>query len=78
MLLQLVFNVKANHLVEQLSPWNIANYTEEDLGNFFKELKLCLEKITDDAQVVHICVSATPPTLQDTHELLNIAKKRVC
>lgn len=42
-----------------------------------KQLRNCLEVIQDDEHVIDCCIKATPPTFEDTLDLLNYARIRV-
>ena len=43
--LQLVHKVKANYLINQLSPWNVGKYGDEEVTEMTDQLWVCLETI---------------------------------
>ncbi|KAJ8308208.1 hypothetical protein KUTeg_013082 [Tegillarca granosa] len=75
--IELVHKVKANFLLDQLSPWNIHKYKQENIEEMISQLWKCLESVKDDLHVAEMCMREALPTIEDTEKLLAYCKKRL-
>jgi len=78
---ELVYKVKANWLLDKVSPWSYENnYGQENgalEGFSLSKLKDCLTQIKDDEYISRCCLQAALPSLEETFDLLSYARKRV-
>ncbi|NXU91502.1 KNTC1 protein, partial [Xiphorhynchus elegans] len=74
---QLVYQVKANILLEKLSSASVGSYGREAWLDLVKEAKENLQKIQDSQFVVNYCINASWPLYETTQEMLNYAKVRI-
>ncbi|XP_078674136.1 kinetochore-associated protein 1-like isoform X3 [Branchiostoma floridae x Branchiostoma belcheri] len=74
---ELVYKVKAQDILTQTDPWTQPQKDGQTTEQIFADLKDCLSHISDNGCVADICVQATLPTMQATHELLTYAEGRV-
>eukprot|EP00794_Sanderia_malayensis_P020311 gene20311-22310_t len=76
--IELVYCVKANSISERMSPWGRSPpSTDEEYEDAIKELKDCLDNISDLTQIISTCLHAELPTIHWTFDLLKYAKERV-
>ena len=75
--LQEIFIAKVAWMLERLSPWDKESKQEDENANHFQELKICLGKIKDLEYVVRCCVTAALATIEQTRELLRIARELI-
>ncbi|XP_078352521.1 kinetochore-associated protein 1-like isoform X2 [Oculina patagonica] len=79
--IELVYKVKANWLLDKVSPWSYENNhgQENDAleGFSLAKLKDCLAQIKDDEYVCRCCLQAALPSLEETFDLLSYARKRI-
>ncbi|XP_053381951.1 kinetochore-associated protein 1-like [Mercenaria mercenaria] len=75
--IELVHTVKANYLIDQLSPWNCSKYEEEQVKDMINQLWSCLDTIVDDLHTAENCMRAALPTYSDTEKLLSYCKERL-
>ncbi|XP_074632538.1 kinetochore-associated protein 1-like [Acropora palmata] len=75
--IELVYKVKANWLLDQVSPWNYDKNqgTAEEFS--LNKLKDCFAQIKDDEYVCRFCLQAELPSLEETFDLLSYARKRI-
>eukprot|EP00795_Rhopilema_esculentum_P003310 gene3310-1645_t len=75
---ELVYCVKVSAILNQLEPWGRSGpKTDEEYEDSIKELKKCLDRITDTSQIINYCIDATLRTFDATFDLLKYAKKRL-
>ncbi|CAG2235523.1 KNTC1 [Mytilus edulis] len=72
---ELVHKVKANYLLDQLSPWN--NNSEEKVQAMSTQFTNCLAYVKDDLHVAEICMRAALSSLKATQKLLDYSKERL-
>lgn len=76
-----MYKVKANWLLDKVSPWNYENDHGQESntleGFSLTKLKDCLTQIKDDEYVCRCCLQASLPTLDETFDLLSYARKRI-
>ncbi|VDI68803.1 kinetochore-associated protein 1, partial [Mytilus galloprovincialis] len=72
---ELVHKVKANFLLDQLSPWN--NNSEEKVQAMSTQFTNCLAYVKDDLHVAEICMRAALSSLKATQKLLDYSKERL-
>ncbi|XP_052766209.1 kinetochore-associated protein 1-like [Mya arenaria] len=75
--IELVHKVKANYLIDQLSPWNADKHSQIEVATMIQQLWICLETIVDEVHMVESCMMASLPTFCDTEKLLNYCKTRL-
>ncbi|KAJ7374444.1 Kinetochore-associated protein 1 [Desmophyllum pertusum] len=75
--IELVYKVKANWLLDQVSPWSYENNQGALEGFSLSKLKNCLAQIKDDDYVCRCCLQAALPSLEETFDLLSYARKRI-
>ncbi|NWS96580.1 KNTC1 protein, partial [Mionectes macconnelli] len=72
----LVYQVKANIILEKMASDSAGSYGRETWLDLVKEAKENLQKIQDSQFVVNYCLSAPWPLYESTQEMLNYAKVR--
>ncbi|NXG19520.1 KNTC1 protein, partial [Grallaria varia] len=74
---QLVYQVKANIILEKLASASGGSSDREAFLDLVKEAKENLQKIQDTQFVVNYCINASWPLYETTQEMLNYAKVRI-
>ncbi|ESO94163.1 hypothetical protein LOTGIDRAFT_232428 [Lottia gigantea] len=75
--LELVYEVKVRHILEQVAPWNSNKYSEEMIESMIKDLWTCLDLIKNDLGLVDCCLKVALPTYEETCKLLQYQKSRL-
>ncbi|NWR90021.1 KNTC1 protein, partial [Furnarius figulus] len=74
---QLVYQVKANIILEKLASASAGSCGREAWLDLVKEAKENLQKIQDSQFVVNYCINASWPLYETTQEMLSYAKVRI-
>ncbi|XP_069116407.1 kinetochore-associated protein 1-like [Argopecten irradians] len=74
---EIVQKKKLEHLLEQLSPWNVMKYGEEKIAEMIEKLWICMDLINDDCHVCELGMRSTLPEIESTRKLLSYCRKRL-
>ncbi|NXG00600.1 KNTC1 protein, partial [Sakesphorus luctuosus] len=74
---QLVYQVKANVILEKLASAPVGSSGQEAWLDLVKEAKENLQKIQDSQFVVNCCLNASWPLYETTQEMLSYARARI-
>ncbi|XP_060066051.1 kinetochore-associated protein 1-like [Ylistrum balloti] len=74
---EIVQKKKLEHLLEQLSPWNLMKYGEDKIAEMIEQLWICMDLIDDDCHVCELGMRSTLPKMDSTRKLLSYCKKRL-
>ncbi|KAL4233776.1 Kinetochore-associated protein 1 [Mactra antiquata] len=69
--MELVHKVKANFLIDELSPWKCTEHDSDKIATMVTQLWACLDTVGDGLHVAEKCMTAALPTLKDTDKLLS-------
>ncbi|XP_068682913.1 kinetochore-associated protein 1-like isoform X1 [Montipora foliosa] len=75
--IELVYKVKANWLLDKVSPWNNNDKGTAEEEFSLSKLKNCFSQIKDDEYVCRCCLQAALSSLEETFDLLSYARKRI-
>ncbi|OWF43847.1 kinetochore-associated protein 1-like [Mizuhopecten yessoensis] len=74
---EIVQKKKLEHLLEQLSPWNVMKYGEDKITEMIAQLWICMDLIHDDPHVCELAMRSTLPQMDTTRNLLSYCRKRL-
>ncbi|XP_033734712.1 kinetochore-associated protein 1-like [Pecten maximus] len=74
---EIVQKKKLEHLLEQLSPWNVMKYGEDKISEMIEQLWICMDLINDDCHVCELGMRSTLPEMDSTRKLLSYCRKRL-
>lgn len=73
--INMVYKVKVNYLLEQLSPWNVKKHSDSDVSQMIEQLWECLQFVKDELELLENCMNSALPTLALTQQMLEHCRK---
>ena len=59
-----------NHLLEELSVWNVVCYNSNEINAMLEQLWISVEQVKDSILVAEHCIPVALPTFSSTSKLL--------
>ncbi|XP_022332534.2 kinetochore-associated protein 1-like [Crassostrea virginica] len=71
----MVYKVRVNYLLEQLSPWNVKKHSSDDVSLMVEQLWECLQYVKEELDLLENCMNSALPTLTLTQQMLTLCRK---
>ncbi|XP_076465746.1 kinetochore-associated protein 1-like [Babylonia areolata] len=74
---ELVYTAQMNQLLEQLSPWNVVCYEDNQVSAMLEQLWTSVHNVKDFQLVAENCMRAALPSFSDTWKLLQLCQTKM-